>query len=211
MDSATARVIMERSENDTTPTASAGSGARPSSPRNVDDRSSRVGETSLEELRPKLERAIYRVCPAWMSDRRDDLVQVAMIKMMEAQRKSSEGIIPTSSSYLFRVAHNALVDEIRRHRRKRESPLEEGDETVEQRDEHDPERDALSRQTGRAIKDCLSRIKRERRMAVTLYLQGHSVPESSQHLGWSRKRTENLVFRGLDNLRQCLRKKGIEP
>lgn len=169
----------------------------------------------LAELRPKLEKAVYRICPAWLVDRRDDLVQMAMIKLMEAQRRrdanQTEGIPPASSSYLFRVAHSALVDEIRRLRRRRESPLEDDDDTVEHRDAHDPERDATSRQTGRAIKDCLGFMKRERRMAVTLYLQGHSVPDASRVLGWKRKRTENLVFRGLDNLRQCLRKKGISP
>lgn len=168
-------------------------------------------DMTLAELRPKLERAIYRICPAWMSDRRDDLVQMAMMKIMEAQRKKGEGIIPSNASYLFRVAHSALVDEIRRLRRQRESSLEDGDDTVELRDAHDPERDAASRQTGRAIQDCLGCMKQERRMAVTLYLQGHSVPESSQTLGWNRKRTENLVFRGLDDLRHCLRKKGIQP
>ncbi len=166
---------------------------------------------SLDELRPKLERAIYRICPAWLSDRRDDLVQMAMMKIMQMQRRQSEGMIPANASYLFRVAHSALVDEIRRLRRQRESPLEDSDDTVEPRDAHDPERDAVARQTGRAIKDCLGLMKQERRMAVILYLQGHSVPESSRTLGWKRKRTENLVFRGLDNLRHCLRKKGIQP
>lgn len=166
---------------------------------------------TLEELRPKLERAIYRICPAWLSDRRDDLVQMAMMKVMEMQRRKSEGMIPANASYLFRVAHSALVDEIRRLRRQRERPLEDGDDAVEPTDALDPERDAVARQTGRAIKDCLSFMKRERRMAVTLYLQGHSVPESSRTLGWKRKRTENLVFRGLDDLRHCLRKKGIQP
>lgn len=75
----------------------------------------------------------------------------------------------------------------------------------------DPEHETASRQTGRGILACLARMKAERRRAVTLYLQGHSVPESSRILGWNRKRTENLVFRGLMDLRQCLIKKGLRP
>ena len=48
-------------------------------------------------------------------------------------------------------------------------------------------------------------------MAVTLYLQGHSVPEAARVLDWPAKRTENLVYRGLADLRECLMKKGIQP
>lgn len=174
---------------------------------------------SWDELRAKLQKAVYRICPAWLVDRRDDLVQLATIKLMEAHRRRlgddtadlGEGIPAASSSYLFRVAHSALVDEIRRLRRQRETSLDDDDNTVEPQDGHDPERHATSRRTGHAIKDCMGFMKRERRMAVTLYLQGHSVPDASKVLSWSRKRTENLVFRGLDNLRQCLRKKGIQP
>lgn len=178
-----------------------------------------LDNSQWEDLQQKLQRAVYRICPAWLVDRRDDLVQMAMIKLMEAHRRqqgkleedSGEGIVAASSSYLFRVAHSALVDEIRRLRRQRETSLDDDDNTVEPRDGRDPERNTTSRRTGHAIKDCMGFMKRERRMAVTLYLQGHSVPDASKVLGWSRKRTENLVFRGLDNLRQCLRKKGIQP
>lgn len=163
-------------------------------------------------LRAALERVVTRVCPSWLRDQRDDLVQVAVIKVLEIHRRSGEGIDGVSSSYLYRVAHSALVDEIRRRRRKREVALDEGGDAVEQRERvRDPEHEATSRQAGRAIADCLSGMKEERRWAVTLYLQGNNVPESSQTLGWDRKRTENMVYRGLMDLRQCLTQKGVRP
>ena len=52
-------------------------------------------------------------------------------------------------------------------------------------------------------------MKRERRLAVTLYLQGHSVPAAARLLEWTAKRTENLVYRGLADLRECLTAKGM--
>ena len=73
----------------------------------------------------------------------------------------------------------------------------------------DPERLAASSEIGRGILDCLSRMSRERRLAVTLYLQGHTVPEASRVLEWTAKRTENLVYRGLADLRECLLSKGL--
>jgi RNA polymerase sigma-70 factor (ECF subfamily) len=75
----------------------------------------------------------------------------------------------------------------------------------------DPEATASFRELGSAVRDCLTSAKRERRLAVTLYLLGHSVPDAARILGWDAKRTENLVYRGLADLRQCLVGKGHQP
>jgi len=116
---------------------------------------------------------------------------------------------PLASSYLYKVAHSALVDEIRRVRRRRESDLDDEAVGPVAVTRQDPERLAASREIGRAVQDCLSRLSRERRLAVTLYLQGHSVPEASRVLDWPAKRTENMVYRGLADLRECLLAKGM--
>jgi RNA polymerase sigma-70 factor, ECF subfamily len=49
-----------------------------------------------------------------------------------------------------------------------------------------------------------------RRHAVTLNLQGHSVPDIGRLLGWTAKKAENLVYRGMADLRSCLSSKGIQ-
>jgi RNA polymerase sigma-70 factor (ECF subfamily) len=74
-----------------------------------------------------------------------------------------------------------------------------------------PERQYAAGQVGRAIRDCLLGLVTDRRLAVALHLQGHSVPQAAALLGWDRKRTENLVYRGLADLRACLEKKGVSP
>ena len=121
----------------------------------------------------------------------------------------TEGNPSLTSSYLYKVAYSVLVDEIRRERRRRETSLEE--EAVAQQviTEESPERLAASHELGRGIQDCLTRMKRERRLAVTLYLQGHSVPDAARMVDWTVKRTENLVYRGLADLRECLTAKGL--
>lgn len=48
-------------------------------------------------------------------------------------------------------------------------------------------------------------------LAVTLHLQGHSVPEVGALLAWTVKKAENLVYRGLADLRSCLSSKGLQP
>jgi RNA polymerase sigma-70 factor (ECF subfamily) len=184
------------------------------------DQDGRAPETSSERwtmLRLSLARAVRRQCPKWLSDHADDLVQCALLKVM-AIAGTGEGTRVLSSFYLHRVAHSALVDEIRRRQRRREVTLEVDDSEGQQGGanvtlpaDSDPEQDASLRELGAAVRGCLLSMVRDRRLAVMLYLQGHSVPDAARLLGWAVKRTENLVYRGLADLRQCLLAKGHSP
>lgn len=167
-------------------------------------------------LAATMARAVRRQCPAWLSADADDIAQAALTKVMAVER-ASEGTRELTSFYLHRVAHSALVDEIRRRKRRAEVPLENTSAVGEHGSLHephapdDPERQASCRELGFAVRNCLGCLARERRLAVTLHLQGHSVPEVARLLGWEAKRAENLVYRGLANLRQCLMRKGYRP
>src|SRR3954471_20134888 len=167
------------------------------------------------QLHRDLVRAVDRVCPRWMADRADDLVQVALMRVMEIQRKK-EGTAELSAFYLKKTAYSAMIDEIRRLRRRQEVSLAGGsDEEVPVAYDPaapapDPERASAGREIGRAIRDCLGRMVAPRRHAVTLNLQGHSVPDIGRLLGWTAKKAENLVYRGMSDLRGCLGEKGIQ-
>jgi RNA polymerase sigma-70 factor (ECF subfamily) len=108
------------------------------------------------------------------------------------------------------VAYCATIDEIRRQRRRREVPVEDVAEAACSA-APDPARVAGAREIGRGIRDCLSRLLPARRRAVTLYLQGHSAPETGRILDWSLKRAENMIFRGMADMRRCLDGKGLKP
>jgi RNA polymerase sigma-70 factor (ECF subfamily) len=162
-------------------------------------------------LRGDLVRIVERVCPAWLANRRDDLVQAVVMRVMEIQR-AREGTAELSPFYLRKAAHSALIDEIRRQRRRREVPMDADGLAPEPASvQPDPERHSSGRQAGRAIRDCLATLVRPRRLAVVLHLQGHSVPELGGMMSWSVKRAENLVYRGLSDLRRCLERKGMTP
>jgi RNA polymerase sigma-70 factor (ECF subfamily) len=51
---------------------------------------------------------------------------------------------------------------------------------------------------------------RPRRIATTLHLQGHRIREVGDLMGWTEKKAENLIYRGLADLRNCLKSQGIE-
>ncbi|HEY6548396.1 MAG TPA: RNA polymerase sigma factor [Vicinamibacteria bacterium] len=177
-------------------------------------RASTAGYTdeAVTELRARMQRAVRRVCPSWLVDRQDDLVQMATMRVLEA-RRSAEGNPEVAASYLYRVAYTTLIDEIRRLRRRPEVPLEDaaGESLPVSATTPGPDQDYAARQIGRAIRECLLLLLQPRRLAVTLHLQGHTVPEAAALLGWTTKRTENLVYRGLSDLRSCLQGKGVSP
>ena len=163
----------------------------------------------LRDLRRRLSVAVSRACPGWLAQDREDIVQNALVKLIDALGKS-EGKREFSSIYLAKAAHGATVDEIRRRcRRKEDAP---GEDQMEARSEvANPERESSSREIGRGIQDCMHRLVRPRRLALMLYLQGCTVPETARRLGWDVKRADNLVYRGLRDLRQCLAEKGMKP
>jgi RNA polymerase sigma-70 factor (ECF subfamily) len=167
-----------------------------------------IAATDYERLRVHLTRAIAHVCPRTWWVRREDFVQDCLVRVLELARRSEGKQL--SATYLYRVAYSVLIDEIRRRRRRPEAPLEP-DEAGPAAHHDDPEKAASARETGRAILDCLSRLARDRRHGVALYLQGHSITEAARILDWTAKRTENLVYRGLADLRACLCTKGVRP
>jgi RNA polymerase sigma-70 factor (ECF subfamily) len=154
---------------------------------------------------------VDRVCPGWLADHRDDLVQCAMMYVLGIMRRSPADRRLTSG-YLFRVAQNALRDEIRRRRWRSEVALDDAVLVCEPAAAtFGPDRLASSAEIGRAIADCLRQLAEPRRVAVILNLQGHSVPEAARLLGWTVKKTENLVYRGLADLRRSLAARGVAP
>jgi RNA polymerase sigma-70 factor (ECF subfamily) len=162
----------------------------------------------VARLRQDLARAVARVCPGWLAADRDDLVQAATLRVM---RRVETLAGSRASSYLHKVAYSVLVDEIRRVRRRRETSLDAEAAEPPRPQAADPERVAASSEIGRGIQSCLGHLAHDRRLAVTLHLQGHTVVEASRILDWPAKRTENLVYRGLADLRACLASKGMRP
>lgn len=174
----------------------------------------RIREGDYASLRAELEKAVRRLCPPWLADRREDLVQAALLRLLEIERRSAaagEKNRELAPSYLWRTATTALIDEIRRLRRRQEVELDDSAQAAVPSDEPGAARLLAAREIGRGLRDCLQRMVEARRLAVTLHLQGYPVNEAAALLDWDIKKVYNLVHRGLGDLRGCLKGKGIEP
>jgi RNA polymerase sigma-70 factor (ECF subfamily) len=162
-----------------------------------------------DALRQQLRANVGRYCPRWLSDQTDDIVQVAWLRLRQALEKD-EGNRPPGASLVSRVAYCATIDAIRRQRRRREVPVSDAPEMI-QTATVDPARASAALEIATGIRSCISRLSERRQVAVTLYLQGHTAPETGRILGWKLKKTENMIFRGMADLRRCLAGKGLKP
>ena len=147
---------------------------------------------SIGRIRQVLIRAVERHCPPALAAHREDLVQMALIRLLERPR--GEGFTPRGASYLWRVAYTVVIDEIRRFRRQQRQAeqLPEG------------ERRTPGPEARAELLDCLAALQDRRRTAVILHLEGFRTAEVAAALGWTEKQAENLVYRGLADLRACL-------
>jgi len=162
-----------------------------------------------DALRQQLRVGVARYCPRWLTDQTDDIVHVAWLRLRAAFEKDERNR-PPGTSLISRVAYCATIDEIRRSRRRREVPMSDARE-IQEPVTVDPARASASREIATGIRFCLSRLTDTRKVAVTLYLQGHTAPQTGRILGWKLKKAENMIFRGIADLRRCLAGKGLKP
>jgi len=167
-------------------------------------------EERLADVRRRLSQAARRVCPPWLALHVEDIVQTALLRVLEAARRKGEENPVLTSLYLERAAYSATVDEIRRHRRRQEEAMDEASlPEPAGASRPGPEAATESREIAQGINDCLGGLPGARKVAVTLNLQGHSTPEIAALLRWTTKVAENQVYRGLAALRRCLAAKGL--
>src|SRR5262245_27662274 len=166
---------------------------------------------ALDEVRTRMLELVKRTAPRWLSPHAEDIVQTAIVRVME-RHGTSGGDLDVSASYLLKAAYNATVDEIRKRYRSPEmvphdtAPFDRAEAPAP-----GPERAAEAVEIDKGIRACLASLAPPRRRAVILYLLGYSLAEASEALGWTLKRSEHLIYRGLDDMRRCLAAKGLEP
>ena len=147
--------------------------------------------------------AVARACPRDLATQREDLVQSALLRVLERERANEQNQVRTAS-YLWRVAFSVTADELRR--RRSEAGRAQGPEMHEDTADQGP---APAPELGLGIRECLGRLAEARRLAVLLHLQGFRAEEATRILHWNVKRVQNLTYRGLADLRLCLERKGL--
>lgn len=135
-----------------------------------------------------------------------DLTENVFLRVWENLRQYRRKSDASFAAWLFRIAHNLLVD----HYRLRKEQLELDERHPDQRDESSPVFQA-ERSLGRhSLKVALSRLKENYREVVTLsYINGLSNEEIARVLNKSEGTLRVLKFRALRELKRVLEEMGI--
>lgn len=164
--------------------------------------------TRIQNLLNQISR---RICPSWPIEKRQDFVQLALLKVMELEHRRPGQTIWTPI-YLSRLVRSLLIDEIRRCSRRPEEQLDETiAEGIPAAETTDPERACLGQELGRALRKGLAALSPARREACLLHLSGYDSREIATRLGWQNKKVENAIYRGLADLRASLATRGFVP
>lgn len=139
----------------------------------------------------------------------EDVVQEIRIKIWKIFQ--SEKKITNYASYIKKIIVSSVIDQIRRSRREKEAFYREKQNLISER---------RSRYTGSGILDdenirenvrqAVDSLIESRRTVVKLHLLNMTMEEISLILNWSKNKTRNLLYRGLSDLKNRLREKGIE-
>jgi len=126
-----------------------------------------------------------------------------------AQLKESDGKDIFAGYYVRQRVHWAIMDAIKKCRRRPEVSLEGGEEgELVLPANPSGERAFIIRM---AIDDCLAQLDESKALPTHLALQGHAVPEIARLLDLGISQTESRVRRGREFLHECLIAKGLKP
>jgi RNA polymerase sigma-70 factor (ECF subfamily) len=157
-------------------------------------------ERLLAELRPRLHRYCARMTGSVIDG--EDVLQETLVKAIEAFPHT--GPLANVEGWLFRIAHNAALDFLRR--RARREGVQDGDEALETI--ADPDSEIDRRQAAAASLRTLMRLPVAQRSSVILMdVLGHSLEEISEVL----ESTVPAVKANLHRGRQRLVELAAEP
>ncbi|MEM1091984.1 MAG: RNA polymerase sigma factor [Pseudomonadota bacterium] len=144
----------------------------------------------------------------------DDIEQEVRIRLWRVLQTETQ--VNHAASYLRTVVNSALIDAVRRAQARETS--RRGGEFNEQMHTGsnneglaDPvQGQQRMQELSAAAESALQSMSANRRRAVSLRLHGLAVNEIGTLCGWSSAKARNLVYRGLEQLRSELGKRGID-
>jgi RNA polymerase sigma-70 factor (ECF subfamily) len=152
-----------------------------------------------EQLAPKIYRYVYhRVGRA--SEVAEDLASGVFLKLIEKLHRYEDRGLPFLV-WVYRLAHNQVIDHFRAHPVGRLRAIEDGDTVVEPAAER-----AFGAVLTRAeLTQAFTSLTAEQRTVVTLrFLQGLNIAETAALVGKSEDAVKKLQARGLAALRRAL-------
>lgn len=161
-------------------------------------------ENALSELYDRYEAKIYSYIYRRTGERTlaEDLTAQVFLKMLEAIRKDNAWH-SSFSGWLYRIAHNSIVDYYRRRDRKQQLPIDEIPVLIDEADS--PVRVAEKQFDADRLRSAVGRLTSEQAEVVSLrFLEGYSINEVATLMNKTEGAIKALQYRAVATLRQLL-------
>jgi len=142
----------------------------------------------------------------------DEVVQDVRVRLWKAL-DSGEKISGVTASYVYSAGRSAAIDLIRRRRDERDQSLtvDSGEEPMFAAAAPTQLDLAVRRDVVERLEAAIDTLDPRRAVAVRMHLAGYAREEIGDLMGWTEPKTRNLIYRGLADLRDRLRQRGITP
>lgn len=137
----------------------------------------------------------------------EDVIQEVKIKIWK--RFGHEKDISLSPFYIRRIINSTLIDQIRKIRRQEKLILHEQQKLAIEEGTN-PENPLQGHIFWKLVGEATDSLMESRRKVVKLFLMDLTIDEISSSLNWSKDKTRNLLYRGLSDLKEKLKDKGVE-
>lgn len=142
---------------------------------------------------------IYRRVSDWHLA--EDLTSQVFVKALDAQRRGL-GAVQHLSGWLYRIAHNLVIDYYRERSRAVQEDLEKA--VTQPSRELSPHEHAVTGELEARVRSALQQLNERQRAAVALRLDGYTDAEMAQQIQINLGAAKALLHRGRTNLWELL-------
>jgi RNA polymerase sigma factor (sigma-70 family) len=136
-----------------------------------------------------------------------DLAQDIFVRIWEYYEKNDKNIRHLES-YIYRVINSVVIDAIKKARKEGAALRRLGRDASEPPNASGSKGDECNDRLRATVLSFAKKLKPSRRKVIGLYLAGLTLDEITALMNWKKSRTNNLFYRGLEDLRRKLAANG---
>ena len=138
----------------------------------------------------------------------DDVIQEVKIKIWKLF--NDEKNIKNYSSYIRKIVNSSIIDQIRKLKREDVILDNERRKIIAEIKSHYGSEIILDKHLKKMIALSVDSLIASRKRVVKLFLLNMKIDEIASLFFWSKDKTRNLLYRGLNDLKKILRERDIE-
>lgn len=138
----------------------------------------------------------------------DDIIQEVKIKIWKILENEKK--IKNYASYIRKIVDSSVIDKLRKLKREEEVLNYERRKIVSELKGHYRTEILLDKSLKKLIAKSVDSLLESRKKVVKLFLLNMTIEEIASLFQWSKDKTRNLLYRGLNDLKKILREQGVE-